>query len=324
MQLDELDKKLIYELGRNARQSYRELAKRLHSKKDVIAYRMNALIDKEVIWKFVPIIAVNWLGLLACKTYFKFHGMTKSVEEEMMRDLLNDRTVSWIAPCTGAWDLFISTWTTTMFDYVKRKNTFFSKYGRYVEEYALTMNEDVLVFNRDHFLQQKNNDRKNVSFGGEMRKEHITETEKKILFLIMNDGRYKAQELATTLKLNPKTVISHIRALENRGIIQGYTVFLNRATIGLTLVKLCVYLHDYSNAAVTKVLGFVGTRPEVVHVVKAIGSWELEFELEVQDSNVVYLFVRELRNQFPKIIKRVDVANIIAEPKLSLFPEQEY
>ena len=56
--LSEIDKNLVYELGNNARFTYRELAKKLKSKKTVVAYHFNKLVDEKVIWKFVPVVSL--------------------------------------------------------------------------------------------------------------------------------------------------------------------------------------------------------------------------------------------------------------------------
>ena len=44
MNVDLLDRKIIYELGKDARISYKELAKKIGSKKEVVAYRISNLI----------------------------------------------------------------------------------------------------------------------------------------------------------------------------------------------------------------------------------------------------------------------------------------
>lgn len=45
-ELDKLDCKIIYELGENSRQSYKQIAKKINSKKEVVAYHIQQLIKK--------------------------------------------------------------------------------------------------------------------------------------------------------------------------------------------------------------------------------------------------------------------------------------
>ena len=81
--LSEIDKKLVYELGNNARFTYRELAKKLKSKKTVVAYHFNKLVDEKVIWKFVPVVSLTRLGIFGHKIFLKLHGVTKEQREKI-------------------------------------------------------------------------------------------------------------------------------------------------------------------------------------------------------------------------------------------------
>ncbi|MFP4423835.1 MAG: AsnC family transcriptional regulator [Candidatus Woesearchaeota archaeon] len=41
MQLDEIDKKVLFELSQDARQSYKDIARKINSKKDTVAYHIS-------------------------------------------------------------------------------------------------------------------------------------------------------------------------------------------------------------------------------------------------------------------------------------------
>ncbi len=62
--------------------------------------------------------------------------------------------------------------------------------------------------------------------------------------------------------------------------------------------------------------------PQVIHIIKSLGSWELEAEIESNNINYVYDYIKELKNKFPEQIKRIDQATIIEEQKLEFFPER--
>ena len=62
--LGQIDRKVIYELGKDARQSYKHIAKIIKSKKEVVAYHINELIKKGIITKFVPVFSLSRIGIL--------------------------------------------------------------------------------------------------------------------------------------------------------------------------------------------------------------------------------------------------------------------
>jgi len=319
--LDKIDRKIVYELGKDARLSYKEIATRIKSKKEVVAYRFNNLKEKEIIWKFVPIFSLSRLGIYAFKIYFRFHGLNKEIEKNLISDLVNDSSINWVAKSVGTWDLLISTYACDIMEFAERKNNLFLKYGKYIQEYSVVLLEDALVFNRDYLLDKPIGYRKEFIFGGKPHIEKIDTVQQNILRLIKNDGRYQITELANKLNLNIRTVMSKITDLEKRKIIQGHTIFLRINKIGLQFFKICVYLQDYSKENFEKLLTYSKSNRNVIHLIKSIGNWELELELEAEEVNEVYNFINELKNEFPYIIKKIDLITITDEIKLDFFPE---
>ncbi|MFO7710532.1 MAG: Lrp/AsnC family transcriptional regulator, partial [Candidatus Woesearchaeota archaeon] len=63
MELDEIDKKVLFELSQDARQSYKDIARQISSKKDTVAYHISDLQKKGIITKYVPVISIANLGL---------------------------------------------------------------------------------------------------------------------------------------------------------------------------------------------------------------------------------------------------------------------
>lgn len=320
-QISQLDKKIIYELGNNARIGYKELAEKIKSKKTVVSYHIQNLMKDKIIWKFVPVFSINRLGIYGCKIYLKFHGLDKLKKNEMINKLVSDNLVNWVAETTGSWDLLWSTLSYNIMDFADKKNDFFKKYGSYIQEYSVTIVEDGLVFNRDYLIEKKLNYRKEFVFGGEKTIEKIDENQKQIIRLIRNDGRFQVTKLAKELNLNIRTVMSKISDLEKRKIIQGYTTFLDINKIGLKFFKLCLYFQDFTNEKYNHLLNFCKSHKNIIHIIKAIGNWDLELEIEAENVEYIYALIEDIKTEYPKIVKKIDVVIIIKEHKLDFFPE---
>ncbi|MCK5025124.1 MAG: Lrp/AsnC family transcriptional regulator, partial [Nanoarchaeota archaeon] len=102
--LDNIDKKIIYEMEKNARLSYRQVAQKIGSKKEIVAYHFNQLLKDKIINKMMPVFSITKLGIYACKIYLKLHGIDKENEKKLYDFLISNKAVSWIARCTGKWD----------------------------------------------------------------------------------------------------------------------------------------------------------------------------------------------------------------------------
>jgi Lrp/AsnC family leucine-responsive transcriptional regulator len=60
----------------------------------------------------------------------------------------------------------------------------------------------------------------------------------RILMELQRDGRISNQELADRIGLSPSPCLRRVRALEEAGIIRGYTALLDPKTLGLNLTAI--------------------------------------------------------------------------------------
>lgn len=319
--LDKLDSKILYELGEDARQSYKKIAKKINSKKEVVAYHIQQLIKKGIITKFVPVFALSEIGIFSSKIYIKLKGLREGEEEKLYTSLLNDKKIAWTAKSIGSWDLLIGMYSKNIIEFGKIKEHILNKYGTYIRDYEITHIEDGLVFNRDYLIDKKISYRDNFIFGGQVGDKKLNDIEIKIISLIKNNARFTALNIANNLKIDARTAIKTINGLKNKKILQGFTVFIDLKKLGLQLHKLCFYLENYNSNEMAQLLETLKQNKRMIHLIKSQGSWELEVEIEESNLENIYNYVKRLKNLFPDFIKKIDLTSITEEIKLEFFPE---
>jgi len=72
--LDTKDRKILYELDLNSRQSFSRLAKKVGLSKDAVRYRITSLEEQGVIQRFHTVINVSKLGFISFRIYMKFYN----------------------------------------------------------------------------------------------------------------------------------------------------------------------------------------------------------------------------------------------------------
>lgn len=308
-------------MEKNARLSYRQVAQKIGSKKEIVAYHFNQLLKDKIINKMMPVFSITKLGIYACKIYLKLHGIDKENEKKLYDFLISNKAVSWIARCTGKWDILIAIYCQDIVEFSLKKNQILSKFSRFIQDYDVTLIEDALVFSRDYLVGKSVDYRKSLVFGGEKESVQIKDYDKEIIRLIRNDARFSITEISEKMGIDSRTVIARIRYLEKKEVLQGYTIFLNLQKVGYKLFKLCLYLSDYKIKDVDKLISYIKQNPNVIHIIKALGSWELEVEIEYDDIYKTYDYINELKTNFPEMIKRIDLAIIMEEVKWDMFPE---
>lgn len=314
--------KIIRELGNNARMSYKNLAKKIHSKKEIVAYHINKLEKGGVIKKYVPVFSQAKLGITVYKIYVRFQGLTPKAETEMIHTLEKSPYVNWMATSTGTWDLMLAFYCRNVLEFAKRRrDVLFKPYGPFIQDYTISILEDALIYSRDYLINASTRARPGFVYGGSLTEERLSKHQKEIIRIIRNNGRYEVIDISRKLGINVKTVMSKIKDLQERGIIQGYITILDQEKLGVQYCKVDISFQDHTEKQYKRVLEYCKNNKYVVNLMTSVGAWEIELEAEADTIDELHTLAKDLRIKFPTIIKKVDLHVITDEVKVDYLPE---
>ncbi len=102
---DELDKKIIRELNRNARQSFREIAKAVGISVTAVIHRIKKFEEAKVIKGYIPVVNQEYFGinLIAMIALRISQGKLLETQEQ----IAEDRRVVAVYDITGEWDSLV-------------------------------------------------------------------------------------------------------------------------------------------------------------------------------------------------------------------------
>ena len=318
MKLDKKDKKILYELYKNSRLSYSEIAKKVKLSKETCIYRINNLIKNKIITNFATLIGLGNLGLFSHKIYFQLHGLTEEKKKSMISDLKSNKRINWIAECVGEYDLIIAILCKNIKEFDEEKNKILQKYSDYIQNYEIGIMSETHIYGRSYLLNKQNQEE--LFLIGKLNPVKLDDKDKKILNLLSLNARIQILEISKKTKLNVKTIISRIKKLEKENIIQGYKIFLDLDKINYKFYKAFISVNKMNKEDFSKFLNFCKSNKNIIHLVENVGSWELEPEFEVETDDKFYEIINNMKKQFPDLIKRVNTARIIKEHKIIYSP----
>ena len=82
--IDLKDRKILYELDYNCRQSNTQIGKKVGLKKDVVSYRINKLEKEGIIKNYYTVIDAYKLGYYLFRYYINFQYVTPDLRKEMV------------------------------------------------------------------------------------------------------------------------------------------------------------------------------------------------------------------------------------------------
>ena len=321
--LDLKDRKILYELDLNARQSDSEIAKKVGLTRDSVRYRINKLVENGYINYFMTLINSMKLGYDWYRTFFKFQNLTIEKEKEII-DYLKERA-SWISKVEGIWDLNTGIFVKNVYEYRDLINEFLLKYSSFIERYDVSIVTREWSYHRDYLLNKKQKTSKPILMGFDPQKQYrieiIDETDYKILKTILKNARMKTIDIARDIKTTEMVVRYRLKNLIKNGIIIGFKPFLNVHKLGYTYFKLHLTLQNLTPEKKKSIVNYIHQHPNTVHMTELVGGADLEAEFQVKTNEEFYAHVQELRLKFGDIIRDYEFMQYTQEYKFTYLPE---
>lgn len=117
----------------------------------------------------------------------------------------------------------------------------------------------------------------------------IDNTDIKILKELQLDSRLSIRELSKRVNLSPPSITERIRKLEDSGIIEDYTININKSALGLSIQ--CMIQIDIKNSKFEKFKEFVYNHPRIVFCYRIAGHSCILAKLSVKSISEIEQFV---------------------------------
>jgi Lrp/AsnC family transcriptional regulator, leucine-responsive regulatory protein len=320
IKLDVKDRKILYELEVDARQSSSTIAKKVGLSREVVAYRIRQLEASRVIQYYVAIIDYVRLGFMFCRAFFRYNNVSPDIEEEMLSYLKKDPDVSWIGLGHGNTDMGVIYITQNINLLEESYSKFLYRFSGYFKSQNIS-----LAFKIYHFCNTylyANSDRNHLVVGANKTAEPIDELDHQILLALMKDPRMSIVDLSRKIGTSIKTANTRFKSLRDRGILLGFKCQINTRILNLEHHKIFLYLRRFDQENVQALIRYISHQNEVVYITVPFGSAHLEFELIVKGSLHLFEFMRTMNIKFPELIKDYDAAYFYRWPEINYIPRK--
>jgi Lrp/AsnC family leucine-responsive transcriptional regulator len=308
IKIDLKDKKILYELDIDSRQSFRNIGRKVGLSKDIVANRVKRLQDTGIIKRFYVRYDTLQLGLNLLRFYFKFQYVTPEIKKEIIKHFMNNEYVKNLFSTEGSYDLGVIINIEKIPNiYPFWKNTL-KKYGDYFAEQVFSIYMGELVY-RQSFLLDEIEKTDRTPMCSNLGLVKIDDLDLKILRFLISDSRIPTVEIAKKLNSTTTTILSRIKRLVELKVILGFTVDLDLDKIGYQTWKVDFYLSEYTK--VNQIVKYIEKNPFLICVDYTIGYADLEIELCVRNINQLYNIIEDLLSKFPKKIRKYTYFRVV-------------
>ncbi len=308
--IDKIDKKILITLDMDARMPLSRLAKICRISRDKVNYRLNRLLQKNILGGFYTLVDVESLGYANYIVFLKI----KERQNEIITYLKNNSHVNWLVNAETQWDIVM--WVAA-----KDQYTFINFWKEFAERFENSLiNTEIavlrsLVHYKRHFFTNEKNDDEIVVFGGRKRKE-IDDKDIEILRAIAFDARSTLLDLAKKVNLNIKTLQNRLRRLEKEEIIMGYRTYLNYLELGYNYYLILLRLNNIDKETLNRIKSYIKLDPYIDVSWQLIGKANIAIHIKAKNDK----HLREVWNNFKDRFQE----NIIDYETLLLYQQHKF
>lgn len=317
VKLDLKDRKILFELDKNSRQSNSEIAKKVGLNKNTVNYKINRMTQEGVIKGYYSVIDSSKLGYFSIRIYLKFFNTNQEDEKKMIEWLNNQKIVGVLAKIETIYDLVIMCWVKNIYEFEDFLQEFKKKFRKHFWQEKVHIFSKVLHFKRKYLLSQKKEyDEEPETIGGKEISD-FDELDLKILRLLAKNARMPLIDISSKLKTPERTIAFRIKQLEKKKIIQGYRINLELQKIGFEYYKLNFILNDFSKYE--ELENFCKIHENVIYIDKTLEELDFEIDVEIKNKQELLKLISEIKEKFS--VRNVDILEFKEYIKLESIPQ---
>jgi Lrp/AsnC family leucine-responsive transcriptional regulator len=317
IEIDQKDREILFHLSLNGRANLAQLSKKTKLSKEVIHYRLKNLEKSGVIEGYYAVVNTYKIGKVFFRVYMKTINMTTRIEKEFIEFLKNNPKVTWVVEVDGDFDFLYVVWANDIIEFEKVYKEISDKFGKYIQEKFFSVMTNVYYFKYKYLVEREDGTFKLT--GGELEYPKLDDLDFKLLSLLSNEGRLPLVEIAVRLNTNSKLIKTRMKRLEKLGIITCYNVKINHKLLGYSQRKVMLNLNDISSETIKKLISFITYHKSPIYITIAIGQYDIEFEMMESSHQDFHNLLKDLKNNFPGLIKNYYTVIFYHEPKVGQF-----
>ncbi len=310
------DRKLLYELDRNSRQSNSEIGKKIRMNKNTVNYKIKKFEQEEIILGYYVVIDNSKLGYFSFRCYAKFFNTNAEQEKEILDWLVKEKRVSVVVRIETVYDFGFIIWVKDSYEFEEFWQEFKHKFREYFWNEKVDVFTSVYNFRRKYLIDSK--EQTEYDFIGTNKKVDHDKLDLEILKILSKNARIPLIEIAEQLKTPERTIAFRIKRLEKNKIIQSYRVNLSYEKLGVEYFKINIHLNKIPKQE--ELLGFANIHPNIIYYDITNNDYDYELDVEIQNRKKLLELLEELKKQFK--VRDIEILSFKEYHKLELIPEK--
>jgi Lrp/AsnC family transcriptional regulator for asnA, asnC and gidA len=311
-EIDVKDRKILYYLSLDSRQSLTKLGKKVGLSRELVKYRIKRLQEKGIIKNFITITQASALGVFFIRFYYNFQNTTPEIKKEIINYFINHEKTLITKQVEARYDLEVQYYFKNGQEFHYYNREFKMRYGDYISNEFISTQFSSMGFDYLFLLgKEKIQNRQILNFPGDIRVVKLDELDIKLLRLINDNARMPTTEIAKKLDTTPFIIKNKIKRLIKEIVIKGFTLDIDFTKLGYYFFHVDIRLKRYDG--LNEVIEYVKKNPYLYHIENNAGISDISLQFYLKDSNQLHDILEDISNKIPNTIKSYKYHRITKE-----------
>jgi DNA-binding Lrp family transcriptional regulator len=318
MRLTSKEKQMLSVLQLNANISLQDLSKILKCREHAARYALEKLRKNGIIQRR-PMTDVHRMGFTQYSIFFMPFFQSAGAQTNLLRFLIESSSTSDIFELGGDYRYGV---VLTVRD-VQEVYIFLSAISKLkgvtIGEKSLSTRISTSLFQRKYLATIPG---KTTHFTYRRSEERgaLDEVDYKILTVIHLHPDASLREISKSLGMAHTSIAARIKRLEKDKIILGYVYGIASQLFGMEAYRLIVHTKGFDYDSWQRLFKFAAQHPNILCLFQCIGSWDYEFEIEVEDRQQVASIVQQVHEFLEDSVLSIKTLPIFSFPKSTGYP----
>jgi DNA-binding Lrp family transcriptional regulator len=302
--IDLKDRKILYELDLDCRQSNTQIGKKVGLKKDVVSYRIKRMQDEGIIKNFWTAINTFKLGYNVFRIYVTLQYGSQNVKNEIIQHFMNYKNTWAVKSHKGEINLAVIVWSKNNFEFYQFWDETLDKYEEYFARAIVSVYVQAFCYKKSFLLSEHydKSDREMYRLTCGETPVTIDQVDYNLLNEIAIHARRSLIEIAETLHCSSQSVNYRLKNLIKSGVIQAFRVGVDYSKLNLQHFKVDIYLKEHNKRKV--IWSFLKDKSYFEYLNVSVGWCDLEPEFVVKNVDELDIIFNEIDKHYPGSIKK--------------------
>jgi len=320
--IDLKDRKILFELDQNCRQSLSQIGKEVGLAKSIVAYRIKRLTSMGIIKNYYTVVDLYKLGFIAPRFHFVYQYVTPEVQKEIVDYFINSKYTFIVVSTYGPFDLSVLLGIRDIRKMYQIWQDIQNKFGYYLERQSLAFYINEIHLSPIYLLgeqKRKDMERHVKSVDGNQEIIELDEIELKILNEISGNAQVPLTSLAQQLKLSSRQIGYRIKKMIESGVIESFRTEIDISKLGYQSYKVYIYLREFRHRH--QIVNYLITHPNLVCIDTTTGESHLELEFHLQNVDSLHRILQDVSEKFPNAIRNYQYCSVKQVHKWVYLPQ---